>query len=142
MIAFHSTVRVVRPIDEVFAFVTDPLQFPRWNSAVRSVRSTSTPPGRTGSTYAMERELPGGRAENDLEIIELTPPDAFTIRTTAGPTPFQYRYRFFPAGTATLIELDATVELARRTGPLQRIAASAIKRGVDANLATLNTATW
>lgn len=140
MIAFHTAVRVARPIDEVFAFVSDPLQFPRWNSAVQSVRSTSTPAGRPGSTYAMERELPGGRADNDLEILELTPLEAFTIRTTSGPTPFLYRYRFIADGTATLIELDATVETARRAGPLQRIAATAVKRGVDANLATLDTA--
>ena len=37
MIAFETEVRIGRPIDDVFAFVTEPTQFPRWNSAVQSV---------------------------------------------------------------------------------------------------------
>jgi uncharacterized protein YndB with AHSA1/START domain len=136
-IAFHTSVRIARPIGELFAYVTDPLQLPRWNSAVRSVRSTSARAGEVGSTYAMQRELPSGRAENELEILELEQPTAFAIRTTSGPTPFAYRYRFIADGPATVIELDATVDLAGPAALLAPLAARAIKRGVDANLATL-----
>lgn len=35
MIGFETSVRIERPIEEVFALVSDPLQFPLWNSAVR-----------------------------------------------------------------------------------------------------------
>jgi uncharacterized protein YndB with AHSA1/START domain len=37
LIAFQTSVRVNRPIEEVFTFVSDPLLFPRWNSAVQAV---------------------------------------------------------------------------------------------------------
>jgi uncharacterized protein YndB with AHSA1/START domain len=137
MITFHTSVRIARPIHEVFAFVADPLQLPRWNSAVQSVRSTSARTGKIGSTYAMERKLPSGRAANELEILELQPSTTFAIRTTSGPTPFLYRYRFTTDGPATVIDLDATVELAGPTALLAPLAARAIKRGVDTNLATL-----
>jgi hypothetical protein len=36
MITFETTVRVKRPIEEVFAFVANPRMFPRWNSAVQT----------------------------------------------------------------------------------------------------------
>ena len=56
--------RIGRPIDEVFDYVSEPGKFPRWNSAVHAVRPTSAMEGGVGSTYSLERELPSGRAEN------------------------------------------------------------------------------
>jgi uncharacterized protein YndB with AHSA1/START domain len=137
MIAFQTSVRIARPRPELFAYVVDLRQLPEWNSAVRSVRSTSEPIGTIGSTYTMLRDLPTGLAENTLEIIELEPPSLFTLRTTAGPTPFRYRYSFSDDRSATIIELDASVELTGLTGRLGPLAAHAVKHGVDANLATL-----
>jgi carbon monoxide dehydrogenase subunit G len=136
-IAFQTSVHVARPIEEVFAFVSDPTRFPSWNSAVTSVAADSSRAGELSSTYAMRRELPSGRAENGLVIFELAAPTAFGIRTTDGPTPFTYRYRLVATGAATVIELDAEVELPGLAELVAPLAGRAIKRGVDANLATL-----
>jgi uncharacterized protein YndB with AHSA1/START domain len=133
---FTTSVRIARPIEDVFAFAADPLAYPRWNSAVRSVRAISGH-GEIGSTYAMERELPTGHAENGLEVLAREEPDAFDIGTTSGPTPFLYRYRFTRDGDATAVRLDATVELGGAAALLGSLAARAVKRGVDANFATL-----
>ena len=136
-IHFQTSVRIARPLDTVFAFVADPLQLPRWNSAVQSTTSTSPRPGSVGSTYAMQRDLPTGRARNDLEVFELDPPAAFGIRTTSGPTPFVYRYRFTADDHATIVELDARVDLSGPATLVAALATPAVKRGVDANLGTL-----
>jgi uncharacterized protein YndB with AHSA1/START domain len=133
---FETAVRIERTVDEVFDYVSDPRNFPRWNSAVQAVSVTSGE-GDAGSTYLMERELPGGRAQNELEILDRDRPSEFAIRTTSGPTPFVYRYRFDSDGPATVVHLAAEVELsgiARALGPL---GARVVKRGVDANFATL-----
>jgi uncharacterized protein YndB with AHSA1/START domain len=130
MIAFQTSIRIERPIDVVFAYVSDPSNLSHWNSAVRSVRSTSTPAGAVGSTYVMERALPTGRAVNELEVVELEPPAVFAFRTTSGPTPFVYRYGFASDGAGAVVTLDATLELNALLGPL-------LKRGVNDNLATL-----
>ena len=137
MIAFQTSVRVKRPIEEVFAFVSDPLLFPRWNSAVQTVHHTSGEQGSMGSTYSMQRQLPTGQVDNDLEVLAREHPTEFDIRTTSGPTPFRYRYRFASDGADTLIRLDASVELSGVTSLLGPLAARGVKRGVDANLATL-----
>ena len=137
MIAFETSVRVDRPIEEVFAFVSDPSLFPRWNSAVQAVDLISGSTGALGSTYAMQRELPSGQAENELEVFASEPPAEFGIRTTSGPTPFVYRYRFASEGADTVVRLDAGVELPGLAGALGPLAARAVKRGVDANFATL-----
>ena len=137
MIAFHTTVAVRRPLPDVFAYVADPRTFPAWNSAVQAVTSTSAGPADAGATYAMERQLPGGRALNDLEIVAYEPPVEFAIRTTAGPTPFHYRYRFAAQDGHTVVALDAEVELSGVAAIAPALARRAVKRGVDDNLATL-----
>jgi uncharacterized membrane protein len=140
VISFETSVRVERPVDEVFAFVSDPLQFPRWNSAVQTVRGTSGEPGGPGSTYSMQRELPSGQVENELEVLSRERPSKFAVRTTSGPTPFLYQYRFAADGPDTVVHLDASVELPGVTSVLGPLAARAARRGVDANLAALKRA--
>jgi uncharacterized protein YndB with AHSA1/START domain len=133
---FETSVRIERPVEEVFDYVSDPRNFPRWNSAVQAVGMTSGE-GEPGSTYAMERDLPGGPAQNDLEIVDRERPTAFTIRTTTGPTPFVYRYSFNSEDAATLVTLAASVELSGIAGRLGPLGARVVRRGVDANFATL-----
>jgi uncharacterized protein YndB with AHSA1/START domain len=126
-IPFTTTITVDRPIEDVFARVADPTGFPDWNSAVESVQA------RGGGRYVMHRRLPSGPASNELEVVERRPPTTFTVRTTSGPTPFVYRYEFEPTDGGTLVTLRGEVEL-----PVwAAVAKHAVRRGVDANLATL-----
>jgi hypothetical protein len=60
-VEFETSVRIERAVDEVFDYVSDPRNFPRRSSAVQAVSVTSGE-GDPGSTYLMERELPGGRS--------------------------------------------------------------------------------
>jgi carbon monoxide dehydrogenase subunit G len=134
---FETSVRIERPPAEVFDYVADPTKFPRWNSAVQSVRETSPGQEGVGASYLMERDLPSGRAENELKVLERKPPTEFTIRTTSGPTPFLYRYRFAEEGGGTIIQLAAEVELGGLAGTLGPLASRGVKRGVDSNFADL-----
>ena len=136
MIAFQTSIAIERPIEEVFAYVSDPGNFPSWNSAVQDVRPTSAGTNSTGSTYEMTRQLPTGAATNQLEIVAREQPHEFAIRTTAGPTPFLYRYRFGVDNVKTTVQLDAQVEL-EGVAAFMQLARRAVKNGVDANLATL-----
>jgi uncharacterized protein YndB with AHSA1/START domain len=140
VISFETSVRIGRPIEEVFSLVSDPTQFPLWNSAVQAVHRTSGTTSEPGSTYSMERELPTGRAENQLEVVAREDPTEFAIRTTSGPTPFSYRYRFASDGSDTVVHLDATVELAGVAAALGPLAARGVRRGVEANFASLKRA--
>ena len=136
MITFQTSIDIERPIEEVFAYVSDPGNLPSWNSAVRDVRATRGAKG-IGSTYEMRRQLPTGSVTNQLEIVACEQPLEFAIRTTAGPTPFLYRYRFAAENDKTILELDGHVELDGIAKVMPQLARNAVKRGVDDNLATL-----
>jgi uncharacterized protein YndB with AHSA1/START domain len=131
---FQTTVAIARPRDAVFAYVADPLHLPAWNSAVEHVVPLNDAAPAAGGRYLMQRRLPTGAATNELEIVALRPPQELAIRTTSGPTPFIYRYEIATTGAGTQVTLDAHVRLA---GAAPLLAAHAIKRGVNANLATL-----
>jgi uncharacterized protein YndB with AHSA1/START domain len=137
MIAFETDVRIDRRIEDVFAYASDPLNLPRWNSAVEAVRKTSAGQNAVASTYSMERALPTGRAVNELEIVASEPPRKFAVRTTAGPTPFHYRYQFSTENGETVMKLDAEVELPGAAAFLPQLAGRLVKKGVNDNFATL-----
>jgi uncharacterized protein YndB with AHSA1/START domain len=137
VIAFATDVRIDRPVEEVFSYISDPLNFPRWNSAVQAVRKTSAGQDGVASTYSMERALPDGRAVNELEVVASEPPREFAIRTTAGPTPFLYRYRFSAENGETVVKLEAELELPGIAAFLPQLARRLVKKGVNDNLATL-----
>lgn len=126
-ISFTTNITIARPIDAVFARLADPAGFPAWNSAVERVEA------RGDGSYVMHRRLPSGPAVNELEVIERHPPTAFAVRTTSGPTPFAYRYALEPTDGGTLVTLQAEADV---PGPAVLVK-HAVKRGVDANLATL-----
>ena len=133
MTRFETSIRISRPIEEVFAYVSDPLNFNRWNSAVLAMRKVRGRENEVGSTYAMERRLPSGRVQNELAIVAYQRPTEFGIRTTSRPTPLDYRYRFSTADRETIVHLDAVVELDGAKALLGPLAGQAIKRGVDDN---------
>ena len=126
-IAFTTNITMARPIDDVFQRLADPAGFPAWNSAVERVEA------RGDGRYVMHRRLPSGPAVNELEVIERHPSTVFAVRTTSGPTPFVYRYELEPTDGGTLVTLRAEAEV---PGPAVLVK-HALKRGVDANLATL-----
>jgi hypothetical protein len=64
-------------------------------------------------------------------------PREFAIRTTSGPTPFVYRYRFSSENGATAVVLDGTVELEGAARFLAPVASRAVRKGVEDNFATL-----
>jgi uncharacterized protein YndB with AHSA1/START domain len=137
MIAFQTSIGIERPIEEVFAYVSDPGNFPSWNSAVEDVRPTSAGAKGTGSTYVMTRQLPTGGATNQLEIMASKQPHEFAIHTTSGPTPFLYRYRFAVEKGSTIVHLNAQVEVDGVAALLPQLARLAVKHGVDDNLVAL-----
>jgi uncharacterized membrane protein len=132
VIIFETKVRIGRPIEDVFAYVSNPGNLPQWNSAVYAVRAIEP-----DSTYVMERRLPTGPAVNELRIVICERPREFAMRTMSGPTPFFYVYRFSAESGETVVRLNAKVELEGVVALLPQLARRAVKRGVDDNLTTL-----
>lgn len=116
MLRFETEIRIQRPVREVFAYLSSGEHGPEWNSVIVRITPLSDGPVREGSRYRMVQDLPGGRVENVLEVIEHVKDQAFAVRTVSGPTPFTYRYRFTGKNGVTLLILQAEIDEEKLSG--------------------------
>jgi uncharacterized protein YndB with AHSA1/START domain len=139
--AFETAIRIARPATEVFDLLGDTEQTPLWYEAVISATKTTAGPVGNGSRYRLVRSLPGGLAENEVEITDYEPPRRVTLTSVSGPTPFRYRYTLEPVagGGATELTLagDITVEGLPVPAALAPFATRAFRQGMGKNLAVL-----
>jgi len=106
--ASASTV-IDRPIEQVFAFVTDIARMPAWVSGVTGARMVSGVMEQ-GARFVLAYQP--GRRETELEVAveAYEPPSRFAFSTERGPFAFSGRLELVPEGTRTrvssIIEAD------------------------------------
>ena len=81
------SVDVGRRPEEVFAYVSDFENNPRWQKGMRSCRWTSPPPHGRGSTYDQVARFLGRDVVSSFEVVEHDPGRQVKITSTAGPFP-------------------------------------------------------
>jgi uncharacterized membrane protein len=105
----ENTVTVERPIDDVFAYLADGTNNPRWRSGVLSIERTSAQDG-VGATYRQKLRGPGGRPiDGDYRITGYQAPNFIEFQVTAGPARPAGRFALTadgPGRTAVTFSLD------------------------------------
>ena len=122
MFRYRRTIEIGRPPDEVFAFVTDLDNLPRWQPTVRDVRWDGDL--HEGSKFEETREMLGRRARSRLDVVALDPGREFSIRVVEGPVPLTVRHLLEPVAGGTRLTLEAEGE----AGGLMRLAAPIAER--------------
>lgn len=92
---------IARPADEVFAFVADAENNPRWQRGMRSCAWTSDPPIGIGSTYRQEAQFLGRPVVTEFEVVDHQPGRSITIQSTSGPFPIRVRRSVTPVDDTT-----------------------------------------
>ncbi|QKG23491.1 SRPBCC family protein [Actinomadura verrucosospora] len=137
---FEISLRIHRPPAEVFAYVADFRNMPRWYQAVERVTATTTTATGKGAQFSMVRSLPGGSARNDVEVTAYTPGEEVAFSSTSGPTPFRYHYLIEPIPGGTRLTLNGQISGAGLPGPFanfDKFAEHLFKQGMNKNLNTL-----
>jgi uncharacterized protein YndB with AHSA1/START domain len=130
---FENTVVIRRPTAEVFGFLADFENLPKWNYAIVETHKASQGPVGVGTIYQQVRSVPSRREER-FEVTAYNPPRQLEIRGQLGPFPSRLAYALdaLPEGT----RVTNTVELELR-GPgrlLGRVAVPRVREAVAANL--------
>ena len=102
MVKFEVAVEINRPVDEVFAYMTDPTKTPEWNSIVEEARPSETPV-RRGTTISTRARFLGRKLELPFEVVEHIPDKTFVQRTDK-PFPFTLTTVFEAAGKGTRVK--------------------------------------
>jgi uncharacterized protein YndB with AHSA1/START domain len=92
MIRVEESVIVQRPVEEVFAFVADQTNGPRWQSGLLEVRRITGEPIGLGTKHTAVRKFMGRRLEATNEYVVYEPNKEVTFKGTAGSAEFQHSY--------------------------------------------------
>lgn len=87
MITVTADVDIDRPLPEVFAFLEDVENNPKWLQGMRSCTWTSEPPVRVGSTYDQVAAFLGKEITSSFVVTEHVPGKRVTIKTTKSSFP-------------------------------------------------------
>src|SRR5690348_7751010 len=80
------------PIDEVFAYVTDPHTLAHWHQGVSDVRDVSGPPG-VGQRFTYTAHFLGRRLELPQEVTDFEPSTLYATRGPYGGQHFRFEQR-------------------------------------------------
>jgi carbon monoxide dehydrogenase subunit G len=126
-----AAVHISRPADEVFAFVADARNRPRWDESVDSEELTSPEPIGTGSTVRTRLRSMGREYVLTWEIVEHEPPSRQTIESTSGPFPTTLGYQLSEQDGGTLVEFSVTGRPNGMLRLLQPLLARNTQRNLD-----------
>jgi len=82
---FENSVRISRPVNKVFEYVTDFSNNARWQTDILEMEVTSGGQFGQGSTYRCVNRFMGQRIETEGLITAYEPDRRCSIRITAGP---------------------------------------------------------
>jgi uncharacterized membrane protein len=119
---FDLEQQIDRPVDEVFAYVTDVRNVPTWQESAESAEWIDE-----GRRFRERRTFMGRTAEIEMEVDALEPERRFDVRAVNAPVKFQIRHSFEARDGGTLLRVHGTAKL----GGALRFAAGMAKRQAE-----------
>lgn len=112
MLDGQASTRIERPVEEVFAFVSDPTNDVKWHSTVLRAWRTSEGPIGVGSTFKWDAKFLG-RREADVETTGYEPNRAVATLVKSGWMQVVVTYLVAAEGGATRITRRTEIPLPR-----------------------------
>jgi uncharacterized membrane protein len=140
MPVIDETVAIARPPGEVFAFLINAENLPRWDSSMLECVQVGGEPVTVGTRYRGASEILGRRIEWTTEVTQFVPGVRAVSQAVGGPLAFTVSYDVSasPAGTTLRYRLAAESGLG---GAFGRVMEPIVQRAqtmvVRANLGTL-----
>ena len=91
-VTYEHEVEIERSPEDVYAFLSDLENLPRWQAEVVEVRP------ETETRFREVRTFVGRRVESEIEITTAEPGREFSLRSDSGPVRFSVRHLLDPSG--------------------------------------------
>jgi uncharacterized membrane protein len=118
MATARLSVTIARPLDDVFAVLTDPEKTPRWSAPAVEERWITPGPPTIGSRRLAVTRMLGRRSENIAEVTAYERNRMWELASVSGPR-FVVRATFAPVDGGTRIDWNWQFDL---QGPLRLLA--------------------
>jgi len=133
MINFENKVLIERPRGEVFDFVANFENVPKWNYFVKSVRKINEVPLGPGARFHQIRKTD----QQHFEVVEFERPSRVTVETLEGSSPqFRMDFEFETRDDHTILTDTWQLETGHNS-LLEMLGKSKVKAAVAENLSQL-----
>ena len=106
MITLRETVEIDRPLEEVFNYVVNVENAPKWQPAVIEVKRITNGPIGVGTKFKEVAKMMGRRVDTICEITELETNKKFAFKgTSSGPFEYESTYTLEPKENGTSISI-------------------------------------
>ena len=138
MIGFENTVRIERPIDEVFSYLLDLERVPEWNWAITETKKITSGPIAVGTRYRQARAVPRPATEQ-LEITVLDPGQRIEVRGVLAGMTAHLTYLLEEDRLGTVVTNAVSLDADGPVRLLAPILSRKISNAVASNLNDLKT---
>jgi uncharacterized membrane protein len=133
MIAFENRITIRRPSEEIFAFIADFRNIPKWNYFVKRVEKTSKGPATLGSVFYQIRKSD----EQFFQITQIEPNKKIVIETIKDePLYFEIRFLFKTIENGTIVTDQWNLNT-KIPNFIEKLTRSKVKNAVRSNLEKL-----
>jgi len=130
---------VDKPVKDVFAFVANPNNISRWNSAVVSLEQITPGEVGVGTKFKSAGEVMGRRIDGEMQVTVYEPDTKCGFQVQAGPMQVNITLSFKTVGTGTKISLNAQGNPAGVFKLAEGVMAGRVKSMMEENLARLKS---
>ena len=131
-----STIEIRRPIEEVFAFMSNIEHEVQWRNLVE-VKVTSGLPLRLGSTYLYVANMMGRQMRIEGKITAFEPNRGWSFESVSGPFPGKGNVALEPSHEGTKVTLGGEVNLRGLLKLFEPIMRGMLNRQVNGELQNL-----
>ena len=137
MLNIESSIVINRPIEEVFAVLSDLENNPKWDPGFHEVEKTSQGPIGVGTTWRAVQSVLSRRIESEAEVTEYEPNRKFAVKTKAGPIPAQVQMTFASVEGGTQVNMRFEGEPGGFFKLAEPLVGNMVKRSFETDLANL-----
>jgi carbon monoxide dehydrogenase subunit G len=139
MIEISGEIVVERPVEQVFAFVSDPANTPRYQPDIVSSRVETPGPVRRGTRFEETMKMGPWKVDSSCEVVEHERPGHVTFEGTGRTLRYRCHFTFEAVPGGTRIRIAGTAQLQgwwRLMEPMMRIG---MRKAVPQQLARMRT---
>ncbi len=136
MIHIEESIIINRPIEEVFAYVSNHGNASQWQAGVLESRQTPDSPVGVGTRFTGVRTFLGRNIESTGEFIEYEPPTKYAYKLTSGPPMTGVNF-FEPTAEGTKVTITFEMQVAGLFTLAEPLVGRSIRRALQGDLGTL-----
>jgi uncharacterized protein YndB with AHSA1/START domain len=133
---FTNSLVIRRQPADVFGFLADPENIPKWNYAIASTRQITPGEIRVGTRFQQRRTLPRP-AEEELEVTEIAPNRRLVLQGDLGPLHGSLAYELEEVPDGTRLTNVADLKAGGPVGFVAELAGGRVQAAVADNLGVL-----